>query len=85
MHAVQMEYIHFQVCKYAWIHWLLLPFNTGSVKSREEGEEMVQATPDHETVYDTIDEHEMASLSCRAEPTRGGELYSTPQLSQSLL
>ena len=43
---------------------------------------MVQATPDHETVYDTIDEYEMASLSCRAEPMRGGELCSTPQLSR---
>ena len=46
---------------------------------------MVQATLDHETVYDTIDEYEMASLSCRAELMRGGELCSTPQLSQSLL
>ena len=64
-----------------------VPFITGSVKSREEGEEMVQATPDHETVYDPIDEYEMASLSSRAEPIamRGGELCSTPRLSQSLL
>ena len=48
---------------------------------------MVQATPDHETVYDSIEEYEMASLSCRAEPIamRDGELCSTPQLSQSLL
>ena len=46
---------------------------------------MVQATPDHVTVYDTIDEYEMASLSCKAEPLRGDELCSTPQLSQSLL
>ena len=43
---------------------------------------MVQATPDYETVYDTIDEYEMASLSSRAEPMRGGELCSTPQLSR---
>ena len=46
---------------------------------------MVQATLDHETVYDTIDEYEMASLSCKAEPLRGDELCSTPQLSQSLM
>ena len=47
----------------------------------------MQATPDHETVYNTIDEYEMASLSCRAEPIamRGGELCSTPQLCQSIL
>ena len=32
---------------------------------------MVQATLDHETVYETIDEYEMASLSCKAEPLRG--------------
>ena len=84
MHAVQMEYIHFQV----YMDTLAaVPFITGSVKSREEGEEMVQATPDHGTVYDPIDEYEIASLSCRAEPIamRGGELCSTPQLSQSLL
>ena len=80
MHAVRWS-----TYKCESIHGLLLPFVTGSVESREEGEGMVQATPDHETVYDTIDEYEMASLSCRAEPTRGGELYSTPQLSQSLL
>ena len=43
---------------------------------------MVEATPDHETVYDTIDEYEMASLSSRAEPMRGGELCSTPRLSR---
>ena len=43
---------------------------------------MVQATPDHETVYDSIDEYEMASLSCRAEPMRSGELCSTPELSR---
>ena len=42
----------------------------------------MQATPDHETVYNTIDEYEMASLSCRAEPMRGGELCSTPRLSR---
>ena len=79
MHAVllQMEY------KRHTIHWLLLPFDTGNVKSREEGREIVQATLDHETVhvYDTIDEYQMASLSCRAKTMRGGALCSTPQLS----
>ena len=84
-----MMYIHFQVWKYnyirTYVHWLLLPVVTGSVKSREDGEEMVQATLDHETVYDTIDEYEIASLSCKAEPLRGDELCSTPQPSQSLL
>ena len=61
MHAVllQMEYKSHTFSGVTVIHWLLLSFDTGSVKAGEEGEEMVQATLDHETVYDPIDEYEL--------------------------
>ena len=57
-------------------------------KGETEGGRM-QADSEHEATYesmdnDPIDEYEMASLGSRAE-LRGGELCSTPQLSQSLL
>ena len=57
-------------------------------EEEEEGGEM-QSDSDHEATYESMDndhndEYVVASLGSRAE-LRGGELCSTPQLSQSLL
>ena len=54
----------------------------------EEGGKM-KSDSDHEATYESMDndhndESVVATVGSRAE-LRGGELYSTPQLSQSLL